>query len=350
MAQRLWLVVALLLLLTACGGGGTNTSNTTTSSASGSNSTSSSTGSNSTPTGSSTTGSSSGTGSTNSSTGIAIKHVVVVVFENADYSDVIGSSAMPYFNQLTTQYSLAAQFYAVTHPSLGNYFWMTAGQDPSALAQNPNGDPDQYTGTVSGDNVASEITKAGMSWKVYAQSLPSTGYTGTDVYPYFKHHNPFVYFDSVLGDPTQLANIVDFSQLGGDIGSGSLPAYSFIVPDAIHDGHDCPNGSDASNCAITDRLAEVEGFLKNELAPLLTNSAIMANTVVVLTFDESETDDTMGGGHIPVAILGGPVKTAYQSNDTYQFPSLLRFSLQSLGVNTYPGAAANAAPMTEFLK
>lgn len=332
MGSRVWLPLAILSLLVACGGAN--------------NATTSGTGTNSGGTSSTTSPGSTNTGSSS----IAVKHVVVVVFENEDYSTVIGSSAMPYFNQLAQQNSLAAQFYANVHPSLGNYFWMTAGQDPTATAQNPGNDPDNYTGTVSGDNVASELTTAGLTWKVYAQSLPSTGYTGADVYPYFKHHNPFVYFDSVLGDPNQLANVVNFSQLSTDIAAGSLPSYAFVVPDAIHDGHDCPNGTAATNCAVTDLLAEVDSFLTNDLAPLLSNTTVMANTIVVLTFDESATDNTLGGGHIPVVILGGPVKTAYQSNNTYQFPSLLQFSLQSLGVSTYPGGAASAAPMTEFLK
>jgi len=69
-----------------------------------------------------------------------------------------------------------------------------------------------------------------------------------------------------------------------------------------------------------------------------------------LTFDESATDNTNGGGRIAVVLLGGPVKTAYQSSNMYQFQSLLRFSLQSLGVSTYPNGAANAPDMNEFLK
>ena len=335
---RYWgFFLALLALLTGCGATSASSGNSNNSSGNNSGTSNSS-------------GNSPGSGSTASGAPVAVKHVVVVVFENTDYNSVIGNSALPYFNQLAQQYSQASQFYADVHPSLGNYFWMTAGQDPSLTAQNPNNDPDNYTGTVSGDNVASELTTTGLTWKVYAQSLPSTGYTGGDVYPYFKHHNPFVYFDSVLGNATQLANIVDFSQLNSDLSSGSLPAYAFIVPDAIHDGHDCPDGLPAILCDTNDRLAEVDSFLKNQLAPLLTNSAVMANTVVVLTFDESANDNTLGGGHVATVLLGGPVKTAYQSSNTYQFPSLLRFSLQSLGVNSYPGTASSAAPMSEFLQ
>ena len=338
---RYWgLFLALLVLLAGCGG--------TKASSGSSNNSGNNTNNSGNTSGSGSTGSTSGSGSTGS---VAIQHVVIVVFENTDYSSVIGnSSALPYFNQLAQQYSQASQFYANVHPSIGNYFWMTAGQDPSATAQNPGGDPDNYTGTVSGDNVASELTAAGLTWKVYAQSLPSTGYTGTDVFPYVKRHNPFVYFDSVLASPSQLANVVHFAQFGTDLSSGSLPSYSFIVPDVVHDGHNCPDGLPAIACDTNDRLAEVDSFLKSDLSPLLTNSSVMANTVVVLIFDESATDNTGGGGHVAAVLLGGPVKTNYQSNNTYQFPSLLRFSLQSLGVNAYPGTASSAAPMTEFLQ
>lgn len=301
-------VVALLVFLTACGSG--------------------------------ISGSAGQTGTSNKS----IQHVVVVVFENEDYATVVGSSSMPYWNELASQNALATQFYADVHPSLGNYLMMTSGQDPTIGLS----DPDNFTGTVFGDNLASVLTTSGLTWKVYAQSLPSTGYTGGDVYPYVKHHNPFVYFDSVLNSSNQLASIVDFSQLATDIGSGSLPAYSFIVPDMEHDGHDCPDGT--SNCALSVRLGAIDSFLGNNLAPLLTNSAVMANTVVIVTFDESADDNTLGGGHIPVILVGGPIKSGYQSTATYQFQSLLRFSLQSLGQSTFPGEAQSAAPMTEFLK
>src|SRR5215471_19366349 len=52
-------------------------------------------------------------------------HVVIVVEENHSYSSVIGNSAMPYLNGLASQYGLATQYYANTHPSIGNYFMMT---------------------------------------------------------------------------------------------------------------------------------------------------------------------------------------------------------------------------------
>src|SRR5439155_5373893 len=55
-------------------------------------------------------------------------HVFLLVEENHSYSSVIGNSPMPYLNSLAKKYGLATQFYANTHPSIGNYFMMTTGQ------------------------------------------------------------------------------------------------------------------------------------------------------------------------------------------------------------------------------
>jgi phosphatidylinositol-3-phosphatase len=288
---------------------------------------------------------SSNNGGNSGGSGSSVQHVVIVMLENQSYADVIGSPSMPYFNQLANQYSLAAQFYADVHPSLGNYLMMTAGQDPTIGTS----DPDNWMGTISAANVASALTSAGKTWKAYAQSLPSTGYTGTDQYPYVKHHNPFAYFSSVLGDPAQTAKIVPLAQFSNDMNSGSLPNYSLVIPDDEHNGHDCSDGT--QNCANSERLSEADNFLQSTLSPLFSNSSLLPNTVVIVAYDEAAVSDrTNGGGHIPVIIAGGPIKTAYQSTSTYQFQSLLRFSLTALGVNSYPGASSSAADMTEFLK
>ncbi|HEY3927698.1 MAG TPA: hypothetical protein VGL89_04950, partial [Candidatus Koribacter sp.] len=72
-------------------------------------------------------------------------HVVVVMEENHSYSSVIGSSSMPYLNSLAKDYALATNYYANTHPSIGNYFELTTGQ---MITNN-----DSYTGTVTADNI-----------------------------------------------------------------------------------------------------------------------------------------------------------------------------------------------------
>jgi len=64
-------------------------------------------------------GTSGGTITTSPSTGKVpqLGHVVVVVEENTSYPQVIGNSAMPYFNSLAKKYGLATQYFANVHPS-----------------------------------------------------------------------------------------------------------------------------------------------------------------------------------------------------------------------------------------
>lgn len=273
----------------------------------------------------------------------ATQHVVVVIFENQNYSDVIGNTtSLAYLNQLATQNALATQFYANVHPSIGNYFLLTTGQ-------NPTGNDDAWSATFNGSSIASVLSSAGKSWKIYAESVPSVGYVGGDQYPYIKHHNPFAYFDSVISS-AQKNNIVPLSQFTTDVASNSLPSFAFVVPNNQHNGHDCPDGSSASNCPLADRLAAINTFLNSNLASVIGNSSVMSNTIVAITFDEAATDNTNGGGRIPLILVGNGVKTNFQSSTSYQIPSLLRFTLDRVGVTSYPGASANAANMSEFLK
>src|SRR3954452_19482098 len=211
----------------------------------------------------------------------ALNNVVVVVLENQDYSSIIGNPNMPFLNGLANSNALATQYFANTHPSIGNYFMLTTG----ATVTND----DSFSGTVSADNIARELTNAGKSWRVYAENLPSTGYTGGDVYPYLKHHNPFAYFTDVIGTP-QAQNIVSFSQFNSDVVSAGLPNFALVVPNAHNDMHDCPSGF--VTCTLADKAANTDAWLQTNLSPLINNSTFKANGVLVITFDESDTDNT----------------------------------------------------------
>jgi hypothetical protein len=111
--------------------------------------------------------------------------VFLVVEENHSCSQVIGNPGMPYLNSLATKYGLATQYYANTHPSIGNYFVLAAGQIET--------ENDQFSGLISDDNIVRELVKAGRTWRSYAESLPDVGYMGGDIFPYEKGHNPFAY-------------------------------------------------------------------------------------------------------------------------------------------------------------
>ena len=137
---------------------------------------------------------------------------------------------MPYLNSLVQKYGLAAQYYANAHPSLPNYFMLTAGLTETM--------DDNFAGVITDDNIVRELVNAGKTWKAYAESLPSAAYMGEDVYPYVRHHNPFVYFSDVQNSSTQTANIVPFTQFATDLANNALPQYSFIVPNVLDDAHD----------------------------------------------------------------------------------------------------------------
>ena len=253
-------------------------------------------------------------------------HVVLVAEENHSYSSVT-SSSVPYLYSLATKYGMATNFYAVTHPSIGNYFMLTTGQ----IITNSDG----YSGTVSADNIVRHMLTSGVSWKSYAESLPYAGYTGGDVYPYSKHHNPFVYFADVVNS-SQKYNIVPFTQFASDLANGALPAFSFVVPNKLHDAHD---GS----------LGSADSWLRNNIAPLLASPQFQQDGLLVVWFDESYSSDTArGGGHIFVALIGPKVKPGVRVGNLYQHQHLLRTLMEALGMTTFPGAAANASDMAPF--
>jgi phosphatidylinositol-3-phosphatase len=255
--------------------------------------------------------------------------VFLVVEENHSYSDVIGNSAMPYINGLASKFAVAKQYFADTHPSIGNYFMLTTGMIES--------NNDAFAGMVSDDNIVRELLKAGKTWRSYAESLPSAGYLGGDTGDYLKHHNPAVYFSDVIGTP-EASNVVPFAQFSSDVVSGNLPDFSFIVPNIMHDAH---NGT----------LAAADQWLQANIDPVVTSSGFQNNGVLIIVFDESETTDSAhGGGHVPFVIVGPQVKSGLQSTTFYQHESTLRLILSTLGVTTFPGNSASAPQMGEFFK
>jgi phosphatidylinositol-3-phosphatase len=257
--------------------------------------------------------------------------VVVVLEENHDYSSVIGSSSMPYLNSLAQKYGLATQYYAVVHPSIGNYFELTAGDQFRSLTNND----DAFNGTINGDNIARHLIAAGKTWKEYSESIPNVGYTGGDQGGYTQHHNPFSYFSDVRNDAAQQQNLVPFTQFTADYANGKLPNFSFVVPTNANNAHD---GS----------LNQADNWLKNNIDPLISSAQFKQNGLLVIVFDEAGSDNSNGGGRVAMVVVGPRVKSAYQSAKFYQHQDLLRAVANYIGVDPNLGDAATASDMTEF--
>ena len=254
-------------------------------------------------------------------------HVFIVVEENHSYSSVIGSSSMPYLNSLAKQYGLATQYYANTHPSIGNYFMMTTGQIIS--------NSDSLCSTITQDNVVRHLLTAGKTFKSYAESLPAVGYTGCGQGYYVKRHNPLAYFSDVANS-SEKYNLVPFTKFASDLANHTLPQYSFIVPNLVHDAHD---GS----------LSAADAWLKTNIAPLIASPTFRTDGILIIVFDESVSSDKLhGGGHVVAVVIGPKVKPGYRSTILYQHQNALKTMLKALGLSSFPGTSSSAAPMGDF--
>jgi len=259
-----------------------------------------------------------------------IGHVFLVIEENHSFSEVIGNTSMPYFNSLASGNGLATQYFADTHPSIGNYFVLTTGQVVTNNEVNPP------ISTV--DNIVRELVAAGKTWKSYAEGLPSVGYTGGDVGTYAQHHNPFALISDVVNSSAQASNMVPFTQFATDLANKQLPQFSYIVPNQVDNAHD-------------GTLAAADAWLQANIDPLIKSSQFQTDGLLIITFDESDfTDLTHGGGHVATVIVGPTAKKGFQSTTLYQHESTLRLILKSLGVTVFPGNAASAPDMTEFFQ
>ncbi|HEY6271872.1 MAG TPA: alkaline phosphatase family protein [Terriglobales bacterium] len=256
--------------------------------------------------------------------------VVLVLEENHGYSSVIGSSQMPYLNSLATQYAQATQYYANTHPSIGNYFMMTTGQ----IITND----DAYMSTVTVPDIVGSLLSAGKTWKSYAESIPSVGYSGGDVLPlYLRHHVPLSYFSEVVGT-AQANNLVPFTQFATDLKAGQLPDFAFVTPNTQDDAHD-------------GTLAQADTWLQTNIAPLLADAQFQQNGLLLIVFDEAETTDTTnGGGHVAMIAVGPLVNKGFQSAVLYQHQNLLAMIAAYLAIGGNLGSAAGAAPMSDLLQ
>lgn len=255
-------------------------------------------------------------------------HVVLVVEENHSYSQVIGDPSMPYLNSLATKYGLATQYFANAHPSIPNYFVLTTGL--------PETFDDNFSGTISDNNVVRVLMNAGKTWKAYAESIPSPGYLGKDSGVYLRRHDPFTYLSDVQNNTAQAANIVPFTQFATDLANDALPQFSFITPNSMDDGH---NGTPA----------QADAWLQANIAPLIANPAFQSSGLLIITFDEgAQSDINHGGGQVATIIISSAAKQGFQSKTFYQHQSLLRLVLAASGVDSFPGSSGVAPDMTEF--
>ncbi|MGN6742976.1 MAG: alkaline phosphatase family protein, partial [Amnibacterium sp.] len=246
----------------------------------------------------------------------ASSHVFVVMMENTDWSSVLGSPHFPYVNQTLLPSSASTSGYrSGLHPSLPNYVELEAGAT-LGLTSGSYLPTDHAVSTTA--HLTTQLNAAGLDWKYYAENLPGGGGTCnlTDPgVPYSEDHNPFVYFQDVQSDPAYcIRHERPYSELVTDLGAGTVPQYSFIVPNDWDQGEKLAPGSSCAAC-------QADAFLSTEIPRIQASAAYQDNGVILVLWDESAGTDTNPSGLIVVSKLA---KHGYVSSLPYSHGSTLK--------------------------
>jgi acid phosphatase len=188
-------------------------------------------------------------------------HVVVAVFENKSYGQLVNNAKAPYLNGLMKQAAVFTDAHGVAHPSQPNYLALFSGSTHGVT-------DDHCPVDLRGQpNLGRQLLDAGQTFTGYSEDLPTVGYLGCSHAGYAAKHNPWVDFDNVPANANQ-----PYSAFPTDY--AKLPTLSFVVPNLCNDMHDC-------GTAAGDRWAKtnLDGYVR---------WAVQHDSLLVVTFDEND--------------------------------------------------------------
>jgi hypothetical protein len=348
---------------------------------------------------------------------------MVIDLENESYGDTFGNPASYLNSVLKPQGELLQNYYATGHVSLDNYIAQVSGQAPNPSTSDDclnlrtfqgaytdvspgTPDPNQaaYPGQVDGQGCvypkavqtigdqldAAYPTTTGRNWRVYAEDMGNNstrdGGTadplgGTDcAHPasstavdltnsaqagdqYANRHNPFVYFHSVIDNPSTCnQNVVPLGTVtvgtngAPDTFSGHLaqdlatpattPRFSFVTPNLCNDGHDATCQGTNTEGGTTGGLTAANLWLKHWMPLILNSPAYQSgHMLVVITSDEGAASDWTAGDNEapgPSTASPGPGYSPFLNIPFIPLPNGAHITYyQLLGVqlpaNTLPG-------------
>jgi phosphatidylinositol-3-phosphatase len=236
------------------------------------------------------------------------KHVIVVVMENHRFSQIDGSS--PYLNSLAKQCGLAANYSAITHPSLPNYIALTSG-DTQGISNDC---------TSCNTNASSIFQQLGSSgWRAYEESMPSPGFTGGGSDKYRKKHNPAAYYTTIAaayGEDAVPLGTQSAGALLQDLKQGTLPRFSFVTPNMCDDEHDCD-------------VSAGDAWLGQWVPRILGSPAYRrGGTALFITYDEGR-----GGDNRVYTVVASPyTRPGTVSKQAFSHYSLLKTIESMLGL------------------
>jgi acid phosphatase len=223
-----------------------------------------------------------------------VAHVTVVLMENRNYDNIVGSPDMPYLNNVLIAHgALLTNSHAVSHPSEPNYLALFSGSTHGITS-------DACPLTFSTQNLGSELIAAGKTFVGYAESMPQDGFMGCRANGlYARKHDPWVNFDNVPPSDNVVYHGLPVS---------NMPTVDFLVPNLCNDMHDCS-------------ARQGDDWLAKNLPPIVAWNAKNAG-LLIITWDEADPDT--GNNHIPTVLVGPMVKPGSVDKENVDHYGVLR--------------------------
>jgi len=230
---------------------------------------------------------------------------------------------------------------------------------------------------IFGITIADQLAAAGRTWKSYQESLPTTGadtinysdgvftnntnfanvtpaqtpaLTQSDIVLLnAAKHDPFVYFRSIqeADEPgSSLANVVGFTGAGGlysDLATGSVPTFSFIVPNQCNDQHGRGNAGPFCNfdpndngtqAGLNPALLQAGDVAVRQIVTAIKGSPVwkQGQNAIVILWDEDDYSVSPTVNKVLVIVDTSYGVHGVQSNVMYTHFSLLKTIEGGLGL------------------
>jgi hypothetical protein len=255
--------------------------------------------------------------------------VVVVMLENVEDFKLTQTNA-PYLMSLKASGRYFSKYYGVVHPSFPNYLAFAGGE----TFGNTGGGAS--AGAFAADNIWNQLTKAGISWGVYQEHMPTVCFANKSKVvfaptkdKYSIGHNPATVFKNIFTS-AQCQNVKPLTQM-----PATLPDLSFVTPAYCNDMHGVKNDPTyPADCQIGTQALITRGdsWLAAHVPAWLN-----AGAIVIITFDEGNTKSGVGG-HIYTVEVGAGI-TPSVNGTTFNHYSLLAGLEDRFGVARLRNAA-----------
>ena len=191
----------------------------------------------------------------------------------------IGNPQAGYLNLLAREGALFTASYGVTHPSQPNYIALYAGSTRNVAGDGCLRHP------LTGPNLGSELTAAGLTFAGYAESLPPGGPRICTQGNYARKHIPWSDFSTVPRSATRPMSAFPQGNYA------ALATVSLIIPNLCNDMHNCS-------------VATGDAWLRSRLGGY-ARWALRHDSLLIVTFDE---DDGMHHNRIATIVAGQQVR------------------------------------------